>query len=225
MSRRCSLFASAAAGFLLALSGCGGGRPTKAQKNGPQAPEQAAGALYTAAGRDDPGIDIDCAAKRIRNTPAQFHWSYKKEVIGLSAADWEADIKPNAIAGTFVDNSGTHAIRGARANGTSWNTAVMTLTSSLPASTFALVSNSSAKVRAGAENMNGQATIKYTIDTSHETAADASLIRSVMGAGGFIRGIAWVTVEGCPVKFVLDSEDHHNGSAQKEHSELNVTQP
>ncbi|MFZ0212293.1 MAG: hypothetical protein WBD23_06115 [Candidatus Acidiferrales bacterium] len=212
--------------MLIVLWGCGSTLPTAEQGKGMQQPEQAAGAPSAAAGSDNPGIDLKCVAIHIGNAPAPFHWSYKKKIIGLSDADWEAEITPDSIAGTFIDSSGTHSIHGARSDGTSWNTAVMTLTGPLPASTFALVNNSSATVRAGAQEINDGQVIEYRIDTSKDTPADASLIRSVLGAGGFIKGTAWVTPEGCPVKFSLDVEQHNqDGTVEKEHYEANVTKP
>lgn len=227
MSRRRSLFASAVSGLMLVvLWGCGTALPTMEQDKGVQQQEQAAGAPSAAAGSDHAEIDLQCAAERIRKAPAPFHWSYKKEVIGLSAVDWEADITPDSIAGTSIDSSGTRAIHAARSDNTSWNTAVLTLTGPLPASTFALVNNSSAIVRDGIENENGQNAIKYTIDTTHATGGETNLIKSVLGANGFIKGTAWVTPQGCPVKFVLNVEQHNNdGTVERQHHEANVTQP
>ncbi|HLJ40533.1 MAG TPA: hypothetical protein VKT50_03495 [Candidatus Acidoferrales bacterium] len=227
MSRRRSLFASAVSVLMLVvLLGCGTALPTMEQDKDVQQQKQATGAPSAAAGSDNAEIDLQCAAERIRKAPAPFHWSYKKEVIGLSAVDWEADITPDSIAGTSIDSSGTRSIHATRSDSTSWNTAVLTLTGPLPASLFALVNNSSATVRASAENMNGESTIKYVIDTSRDKPADASLIRSVLGANGSVKGSAWVTRTGCPVKFVLDVEQHNNdGTVQKEHYEANVTQP
>ena len=173
---------------------------------------------------DHPGINLQCAAERIQNAPAPFHWSFKKTVTPNTNADWEADVTADAIDGTFIDSSGTRAIHGARSDQTSWNTAVMILTAPLPASAFALVNNSSAIVRVGERSVNGEDAIKYTIDTSRDTPADASLIRSVLGADGFVKGTAWVTNKGCPIKFVLVLEQHNQDAAvEKEHDEENVT--
>lgn len=174
---------------------------------------------------DNPGINLQCDADRIRKAPAPFHWSYGKIVPPLTNADWEADITPDSITGTFMDSSGKRAIHGLRSDGTSWNTAVSLLTAPLPASTFALVTNSPATVRAGPENVNGENTIKYAIDTTRATGGEAGLIKSVLGSNGFIKGAAWVTREGCPVKFVLDVAQHNaDGTVRKEHYEANVTQ-
>jgi hypothetical protein len=122
----------------------------------------------------------------------------------------------------MMDGSEKRVIRGARSNSTEWNTAVTLLTAPLPASTFALVNNSSAVTRAGREKMNGEGAIKYEIDTVRATPTEASLIKSVLGAGGFIKGAAWVTQTGCPVKFSLDVQQDKDGTAQKEHYEASV---
>lgn len=174
---------------------------------------------------DVPGINLQCDVNHIRNAPAPFHWSFKKVATPDTNADWEANITQDSIAGAYIGASGARAIHAARSDATAWNTASLALTGPLPASAFALVNHSSAIVRAGAENVNGENTIKYTIDTSRDAPADASLIRNVLGVNGFIRGSAWVTPGGCPVRFVLDVEQHNgDGTVQKERYEANVTQ-
>lgn len=133
MSRSCSSFTLVVTALMLiVLCGCGTASSTAELKRGKQQPEQAR-APSGAMGNDNPGIDLHCVADRIRNASAPFHWSYKKEVIGVSASDWEANVAPNAITGTFIDSSGTHAIRGLRSRSTSWDSAVMMLTGPLPA--------------------------------------------------------------------------------------------
>ena len=214
-----------AAGLLLVIVfGCSFKPPGKDQKSDAKTLAKVAAASSTSSSSANPGISLQCAADRIQKAPAPFHWSYKKVVPPMTNADWEADVTPDSIAGTLIDSSGTRVVHGVRSDSTSWNTAVLTLTGPLPASTFALVSNSSATVRAGSETVNGEPAIKYAIDTSQDTPADASLIRSVLGANGSVKGSAWVTRIGCPVKFVLDVEQHDNdGTVQKEHYEANVT--
>lgn len=176
------------------------------------------------ANSDNPGISLQCVAERIQSAPPPFHWSFKKIVTPDTNADWEADVTADAIGGTLIDSSGTRAIHGVRSDKTSWNTAVLILTGPLPASTFALVDNSSAAVRVGADTVNGVDSTKYAIDTSRDTATEASLIRNVLGPQGFVKGTAWVTTKGCPIKFVLDVEQHNqDGTVLKEHYELNLS--
>lgn len=224
MVRLLWLLASPAVALLLTVTFACNHRSAHQGQRDPQ--EMAARTAAASPRSEGVEINLQCDADRIRNAPAPFHWSFRKTVPPLTSADWEADVTPNSIAGTVIDSSGTHAIHGARPDSTSWDTAVMILAEPLPTSAFALVNNSSGIERAGTESVNGQDTIKYTIDTSHDTAADASLIRSVLGAAGFIKGAAWVNARGCPVKFVLDVEQHNNdGSVQKEHYEASVTRP
>ena len=224
MVRVTRLAARGATGLLLAIVfGCNFAPTEKDQQSVARTLSKVAATSSSSA---NPGINLQCAADRIQKASAPFHWSFKKVVPPMTNADWEADVTPDSIAGTLIDSSGTRAVHGVRSDSTSWNTAVLALTGPLPASTFALVNNSSATVRAGSENVNGERTIKYAIDTAQDTTADASLIRSVLGPNGSVKGSAWVTPIGCPIKFILDVEQHNNdGTVQKEHYEANVTQP
>jgi hypothetical protein len=203
--------------------GCNSSSPGAAEKISSSAPATTVASI-AASGSNNPGIDLQCAANHIQKAPAPFHWSFKKVVTPDTNADWEANVTADSIAGTLIDSSGARAIHGVRSDSTSWNTAVLVLTGPLPASTFALVDNSSATTRMGAQDVNGEDTIKYAIDTSQDTPPDASLIKSMLGENGFVKGAAWVTRQGCPIKFVLDVEQHNNdGTVQKEHYEENVT--
>lgn len=211
---------------LVVLWGCSP-VPVKTERNqrNPQ-PAQAGGAPIAAMGSDNPGINLRCAANRIRNPIEPFHWSFRKTVSPFVNANWEASITPDSIVGTVIDGSGTHAIHAVRSDRTSWNTAVSLLAGPLPASAFALVSNSSAMVRAGRENINGEPAIKYAIDTARAAPGEAALIKNVLGANGFIKGAAWVNSRGCPVKFVLNIEQHNgDGAVEREHDEENITPP
>lgn len=180
-------------------------------------------AAAPASERGDPGISLQCITNRIQQAAAPFHWSYKKDMSSLGKADWEADITPESIIGTLVDNSGTRRIEGIREDGSRWNVAVLTLTAPLPASTFALFRNSPAVAQVGAEAVNGESAIRYDIDTARDTGSSASLIKSVLGTSGFIKGTVWVTGDGCPIKFALDVEQNSNGSVEKEHYDEAVT--
>lgn len=173
-----------------------------------------------------PNIKFQCLQNDIENAPAPFHLSYKKST-QLMNSDWEADVTAKSINGTVVDSTGTRPIQGTRANKASWNAAVAQLNVPISGSarTLGLVQNSSAATRAGEENIDGANTVKYTIDSTHDTAADAAEINGLLGAGGFIRGTAWVTKAGCPVKLELDAQMHMpDGNVEKEHYEEAVTQ-
>jgi hypothetical protein len=180
----------------------------------------------TGAAADDPNINLQCLIQHVERAPAPFHLSYKKST-AVTSSDWETDITANSINGTVVNESVTAPIHGVRTNGASWGRAVAEVTTPISGSTntFGLVRSTSATVRAGDEKVNGQDAIEYTIDTRRDTAVDAAAIGSLLGSGGFIKGTAWVTKDGCPVKFVLDAEMHMpDGSVEKEHYEEQVTQ-
>lgn len=88
------------------------------------------------------------------------------------------------------------------------------------ATTFVLINGTSAKSREGDEKVNGYDAIRYSEDTARGTAMENVLYRSTLGPGGFEKGAVWVTSNGCPVKFIVDSEMHLNdGSVQKDHYE------
>lgn len=214
------MWALGAALLLLPAVGCG--PPLSGGSTSHPAP---AHSPPTAAG-GNPGINLQCDAENIRNASAPFHWSFRKIVPPLTRADWEVDITPFSIVGSVTDNSGTRLIRGVRTEDTSWNTSVAILTDALPGSIFALVNNSSAIVPAGAEIVNGKSSTRYTIDTSRDNAADASLIRNVLGPAGFVEGSAWVNAQGCPIKFILDVQQYYrDGTLHKEHYEADATRP
>lgn len=69
-------------------------------------------------------------------------------------------------------------------------------------------SHASAATRDRAESVNGGDVTEYEIDTSRDMPPEAALIKVVLGAPGFVKGAAWLTRRGCPVKFVLDVEQH-----------------
>ena len=173
---------------------------------------------------DDPRIILQCAADKIQKPTFAFHWSLKKNVSDSGPSDREADVTPALITGMVTDTSGSRPIHAVPADASAWNMAALDLAGPLPASTVALVNNSSATTRDGTEKINGEDTIKYSIDTTRDTPSDANLIKSVLGEGGFIKGTAWVTAEGCPVKFVIDVEQHlKNGTVETEHYEEAMT--
>lgn len=203
-----------------AIPGC------KSASGGNQAPStstpaQSQKAAAASAGKsDDPRIILQCAADKIQKPPFAFHWSLKKNVSDSGPSDREADITPDSIIGTVTDSSGMRSVNAPHSDASAWNMAALDMAGPLPASTVALVNNSSATTLAGTEKMNGEDTIKYSIDTAGDTPEDASLIKSVLGDGGFVKGSAWVTAEGCPVKLVLDVEQHlRNGKVETEHYE------
>jgi hypothetical protein len=211
---------SGSLGWVLALAGllcwsvwgCSS-RPSPSSEAG-----QAA-APATAGNASDPGIDLNCVSDRIQNPPEAFHYSYKKD--GTSPVHEEADITPQTIEGSFENSSGSHAVHGVRSDSAGWQNAAMSLMGIAGmTSGVALVNHSSAMVREGPEKVNGYDSIRYSIDTGRGNSAEQGLYRATLGAGGFEKGTAWVTAQGCPVKMVLDSEMHsRDGSVEKIHYE------
>ena len=199
---------------LLATFGCTSSKRTEnAEKNSgaQQKPAAAAGSA---------GIDLNCVIDHIQNPTEAFHYSYKKD--SSNPVQEEADITPQTIDGSFTNNSGSQPVHGVRSDADSWRSAWAGLSGiSGMSSAVALVRNGSATVREGAEKMNGYDATRYSIDTARGDSAEQGLYRSVLGAGGFEKGEAWVTAQGCPVKMVVDSELHSNdGSVEKIHYEV-----
>jgi hypothetical protein len=187
--------------------------PTQTDHRSPKPADQASAAAPTA---HVPALSLACIAERIRNAPAPFHWSYKRNATGIGSADWEADISAESIAGALVDDSGIYPIQAARSDKAAWKTAVSVLSAPLPEGTFSLLEYSPAPAPAAVEMVGSVYTVKYRIDTSHESPAGASVIREALGPNGSIKGAVWVDKDGCPVRFVLDVEEQlGDGSVKK----------
>jgi hypothetical protein len=170
----------------------------------------------------DPGIDLNCVEDHIQKPPEAFHYSYNQE--SSNPVHEEADITPQTIDGNRGIGNFARAFHGQRSDAESWQGAWSNLMGiSGMASSIAIVNHSSATVRETPELMNGYDTVRYSIDTARGNSAELGLYRSVLGNGGFEKGAAWVTPQGCPVKLVLDSEMHLNdGSVDKVHYEENM---
>jgi len=213
---RCGVLAAAGLA-LLAVSACKSGPASKnAEERSGAQPSSAA----TARGSADPGIDLNCVMDHIQNPPEAFHYSYNKE--SSNPVHEEADITPQTIDGSFKNNSASSSLHGVRSDAASWQGAWSGLMGiSGMSSAIALVRNNSATVREGPEKTNGYDATKYSIDTARGTDTEKSLYQSVLGKGGFQKGTAWVTTQGCPVKLVMDSELHGNdGSVEKIHYDV-----
>ena len=207
----------AAAGLaLLAVSACKSGSSAKNTDGKPSPQPNSA----TAQGGGDAGINLNCVMDHIQNPPEAFHYSYNKE--SSNPVHEEADITPQTIDGSFKNNSASSPVHGVHSDAASWQGAWSSLMGIAGmSSAIALVRNSSATVREGPEKMNGYDATKYSIDTARGTDTEKSLYQSVLGTGGFQKGTAWVTAQGCPVKLVMDSELHGNdGSVEKIHYEV-----
>jgi len=185
--------------------------------------EEKSTASAVAKNQSDPGLDLNCVMDHIQNPPEPFHYTYKKDSADNNLIQ-EADLTPDTIDGSSKDKYASRAIKGVKSDRESWQLAWMGLTGiSGMSSTIALIRNSSATVREGAEKMNGYDATRYSIDTSRGNAAEAGLYRATLGDGGFEKGTVWVNAKGCPVKLSLDVEMHlKNGSVDKEHYEIEM---
>lgn len=185
--------------------------------------EKSSSASKAAQSASGPGIDLNCIMDHIQNPPEAFHYTYKKD----SADDnliQDADITPDTITGSSKNKYATRELKGVKSDRENWQTAWSGLMGiSGMSSTIALVHSGSPLAREGTENVNGYDTTRYSIDTSRADAAEAGLYRATLGEGGFEKGMAWVTSQGCPVKLSLDSEMHlNNGTVDKIHYEISM---
>ncbi len=215
------LLALAATGLLfLVASGCSSGPASKGQESS-ASPSQASGSPSQSNAAPRP--TLACYASRVMQAPAPFHLSWKLDD-SSGHSDWEADITANTIDGTWTNSSGTRKIHGVRTDQSSWGAAVATFPLSSQSGHFRLLYGTSAIAPAGRETVNGYDTTKYTIDTSHASAADAVALRYAVGAKGYITGTAWADKEGCVVKFSLDEAfEQHDGTLDKEHLDVGMT--
>jgi hypothetical protein len=214
------LWICAAAGIaIFALSACNSEPPSrKAEEKSAKAASSAVAPAAQNSTQYD--IDLNCVVDHIQNPTESFHYSYKKESPD-DALDEEADVTPQTIDGTSKNKFASHQFHGVRSDTASWQAAMpYVMAISGASSGFALVHSSSSEVREGSEQVNGYDTVRYSIDTSRATPVESQLYRSTMGPGGYEKGTVWVTAQGCPVKFSLDSMMHlNNGTDYKVHYE------
>jgi hypothetical protein len=160
----------------------------------------------------DPGIDLNCVIGHLQNPPDSFHYVYKKTTTAGYSVDQEADFTPQTVDGFRLKPDGSQQpIHAVHSDPQAWQGALAGLTGiSGMSSAVAIVHGSAATQRTtGGAPVNGYPTIHYAIDTARWDATTRQMLgNSVLGQGGFEKGDAWVTSEGCPVKLVLDAEMH-----------------
>jgi len=178
----------------------------------------------TTSGGASQTIDMNCMGDRLDNPPEAFHYSYKTTGSQNDVAK-EADVTPQTMDITIRDKSGSHTYHGERSKESSWNGAVLDLSGSGLTTMIArlgFIKDTSALLRAGAEQTNGYGTTKYFIDTAGASASDTKRFATLFGSGSYDKGAMWVSAEGCPVKVVLDEATQQaDGSVTKVHYELN----
>jgi hypothetical protein len=206
--------------LFLVASGCSSVPAPKGRESGAR-PAQASASPAGSSGTPRP--TLECYADRTLNAPAPFHLSWKLDD-SSGHSDWEADVTANTIDGTWTNSTGTRKIHGVRADQSNWGMAVAAFPLSSQSGHFSLLYGTSALAPTGHETVNGYDTTKYTIDTTHASAADAVALRSALGAKGYITGTAWADKGGCVVKFSLDEAfEQYNGPLDKEHLEAGMT--
>ena len=173
----------------------------------------------------DAHVDLLCVGERINNPPEAFHYSYKYSG-AAGSVDNEADITPQAMEITQTNNTGTHSYHGVRSDETSWNSAVVDLSSlrftGLSARLDSL-NGTSSLTRQGAESLNGYNTTKYAIDTTRANPSDQEQFQTLFGKGSFEKGTIWVPADGCAVKMDLDEAIVQNdGTVDKGRYELAI---
>lgn len=180
--------------------------PKPGKTNSSSAPNATASAK-----NPDPGIDLNCVYDRLQNPPEPFHYLYRKD--GSDHVEQQADVSPQTIEGSRRSFDGSQQpLHGVRSDPQSWQSALAGLTAIAGmSSTIATVNHSDAmKLEQDGGEVNGYNTVHYTIDTARFDAAAKQILGPTMGPGGFEKGEAWVTSEGCPVKLALDLEMHKN---------------
>jgi hypothetical protein len=210
--RSLQVLLAAAAISLAGISGCGTNPNSKtatkklADSSG-TAVETASSSAQSGTG---PGIDLQCVMDRIQNPSESFRYSYKKDTSEQVHLDEEADVTPQTIDGSFTNASGAHPVHGVHSDAQSWQGAWSGLMGIAGmSSAVALVNHNSAMKRESDESqVNGYDTIHYSIDTGRFDSTEQQILGPTMGPGGFEKGDAWVTSQGCPVKLVLDNEMH-----------------
>src|SRR5438046_660095 len=111
---------------------------------------------------------VMCIGDRISNPTEAFHYSYRYSEAGGSSRNDEADVTPESMDITAVDQSGTHHFHGIRSDEGSWNRAVVDLAHlGFTAMTGRLepLTGSSGIVQQAPETVDGYSTIKYAIAT------------------------------------------------------------
>jgi hypothetical protein len=168
-------------------------------------------------------VELMCVGDRISNPSEPFHYSYKYSGSAGSIEN-QADITPQAMDVNSKDSSGSRKYHGVRSDETSWNTAVLDLSSLRFTGLSARIESlngTSALVSRGAESVNGYNTIKYAIDTTRANTADRQQFETLFNKGSFEKGTIWVPADGCAVKMDLDEAIVQNdGSIDQGHYEL-----
>src|SRR5580765_5530137 len=166
---------------LVFLNGCTS-TPSKSA-----APKVQAGSSGAAKGNSS-DIDLNCVMRHIQSPPEAFHYTFKVE----SDNPWQedADITPQNVTGTFMNNSLTkpQSFQGPPPQVVSNLMGIGRM-----ASIFSTIHRTAAVVNQGGEQKNGYSAVRFSIDTSLTDPTEQGLFKSILGPGGFEKGMVWAT--------------------------------
>jgi len=232
--------------LLLAVQGC----TSRARRGQESAPDPSPGTTNPLERQLDTGTY--CVQTLTQGPPvaAPVHFSNKRNSSDGSAVDYEADLSgdnfdltiherhpatdvdhqlasvPGAAPIVFHDGfaENTHSNHYTRSDASGWRVGANSVV--LGASPWQLFINKPTVTRVGTENVNGYQTIKYTVDTTHQSQLDKY---GFLLAGGLkdynITGTAWATQDtNCVLQYAIDFEqDGKDGTVRKTHYEGAVT--
>jgi len=169
-----------------------------------------------------PHLDVMCVGELINNPPEPFHFSYKYSDASGSASK-DADITPQSMDITIIDQSGSHSYHGVRSDDLSWNRAVLDLSGlgmTGMMSRLDALNDTSALARQATEIINGYDTTRFAIDSTKASASDQRKFEALFGNGSYEKGTVWLPSDGCSVKLVLDERVLLGGKLKDAHYEM-----
>jgi len=212
-----------AMGAALAMaSGCNRGSQSKAEGSSANS-----GAMVQP-NKFNPTSASVCLQQMMKNPSGPFHVSFSERSSDRDASSVEADVTPAAIDYTkheiSAGQTSTDTKHLARAQVSELDID-FGLMEPVPWHGELVAAQDAAK-SAGTESVNGYNTMKYSIDTANEPAAQKATFLSLLAVKDYkIVGSAWVARDsGCLVKYFIDLEqDGKDGSVKRTHFEGNVT--
>jgi hypothetical protein len=179
-----------------------------------------------------------------------IHFSNKRNESDGSAKDFEADLSGDAFDLTISDRhpatdmdrelskvpggipilihdgfaETTHTNHYTRSDQSGWAAGGNSV--ALGGTPWGLFVDKPTVTRAGTENINGYDTIKYAVDTTHESQLEKSALLMMGRLKDYnITGTAWATKDtNCILQYVIDfEEDNKDGTVSKTHYEGAVT--
>jgi hypothetical protein len=184
--------------------------------------------------------------------PTPIHFSHKQNSSDGSSKDYQADLSalnfdvtihsryradpallrdlPKApVRDGFTDTVRTNHYSRSDVGG--WRVAGKNV--ALAATPWGLFVSKPPATRVGTEHINGYETIKFAVDTTHQSQSDkaGSIAGSNLMGGNLrdysVKGTVWVTRDtGCILQYAIDSEkDYQDGTRSNEHYEGGIGKP